>query len=326
MPSLGRESKPSFRRKPRPSLGAKQRRETRLATILNQGLPPFPDTVLELSSVLKNSSVDLKKAGELIRTDPSLSAQVLRLCNSPIFGLRYHVARVEQASILLGVDRLRTIAFTCSLVEYAGVGLPREQVNIFWQHSFLAALLSERLAVETNYRDKEHAYIAGLLHDIGQIPQWMLAVEESLLYKNSPPANWPDNTALEREHFGMDHCQIGSLMGVSWNFMPSLVDVLAYHHEPKETLHDPGFVNIVAAVESFLCAKSRAVDALALKAKGMPDDPSKSSAQGANPFLGSDSSPDDVESQGVMNFLEKEYDNLLPLVQLGLKSAIAGLK
>lgn len=72
----------------------------------------------------------MKKAAKLIRTDPSLSAQVLRMCNSPMFGLRSRVIGIEQAANLLGADRLRTIALTTSLVDFAGQGLQRRRPGL----------------------------------------------------------------------------------------------------------------------------------------------------------------------------------------------------
>ncbi|MGH9615048.1 MAG: HDOD domain-containing protein, partial [Bryobacteraceae bacterium] len=238
-----------------PLEGDQYRRRMRLKAIVDHGLPPFPNTVLELSAILNNQSVDVKKAGKVIRADPSLSAHVLRLCNSPIFGLRTRVISIEQATILIGMDRLRNLAMTCSLVNYSGNGLPRDQVMNFWQHSFLGAMLAEHLATKTDYFEKEQAYIAGLLHDIGQLPQWMLAVEERIERNITPPEDWADNPSIERSHFGMDHSEIGSSMAETWNFMPSFVDVLAHHHNPDEATHDPGLVEIIATIEHFLLTK-----------------------------------------------------------------------
>ncbi len=304
------------------TLEAQQRRKTRLTAIVNQGLPPFPNTVLELTSVLSSPSVDVKKAGKLIRTDPSLSAQVLRLCNSPMFGLRSRVISIEQATILLGTERLRSLALTCSLVDYSGFGLPREQVTNFWRHSFLAALLSERLAKAIEYSEKEQAYIAGLLHDIGQVPQWMLAVEEKTIYKTAPPANWTDNTSIERDHFGMDHCEIGSSMAVSWNFMPSFIDVLGYHHEPEEAQHDPNLVEIVATIEHYLLTKTPDAPALASEDPRTQEDPQALEVQILGPERKASRVLRRTERQGVVEMLDKEYDRLLPLVQLGLTTTI----
>ena len=101
---------------------------------------------------------------------PSLSAQVLRLCNSALFGLRHRVISIEQAAVLLGTERLRTLVLTCSLMQFAGKHVPMNSLLRFWQHSFLAALLSERIARQVDYPEREQAYLGGLMHDIGQLP------------------------------------------------------------------------------------------------------------------------------------------------------------
>lgn len=305
--------------------GDQQRRRKRLKAIIDHGLPPFPNTVLELTAILSNQSVDVKKASRVIRADPSLSAHVLRLCNSPMFGLRTRVISIEQATILIGTERLRSLAMTCSLVNYSGVGLPKDQVSNFWMHSFLAALLSESLAKQTDYCEKEQAYIAGLLHDIGQLPQWMVAVEEKAERKTAPPANWPDNTPVERFHFGMDHCEIGSSMAVTWNFMPSFIDVLGYHHEPGEAQHDPNLVGLIATIEQFLLTKIKAAPAPDTEA------PQETGDQQASDILISQSTERNLQEfaethpQAVVEMLETEYTRLLPLVELGLRSTITGI-
>ena len=153
-------------------------RKGRLLEILEKGLPPFQHTVLELMAVLNDPSADFKKAAKPILTDPTLSAQVLRICNSPLFGRRSRVISIEQAVGLLRSDRLRSMAMTSSLAGFAGQGLPKDQVASFWKHSFLAAMLSKYLAEYRGYSEPEQAYIAGLLHYIGQVPQWMLVAEQ----------------------------------------------------------------------------------------------------------------------------------------------------
>src|SRR5258708_33359728 len=194
------------------ALEQQERRKKRLMAILGQGLPTLPNYVLDLNALLSAATVDLKKVANIIRTDPSLSAQVLRLCTSALSGLRRRVISIEQAAVLLGTERLRTLVLTCSVMQFAGKRLPQEQLLPFWQHSFLAALLSERIARQVDYFEKEQAYLAGLLHDICQLPLWILVLEEESRNRPLPPENWQDNCALEREYFGMDHCKVGRWM------------------------------------------------------------------------------------------------------------------
>jgi putative nucleotidyltransferase with HDIG domain len=215
------------------------KRKQRVLGVLSQGLPTLPTYVLDLNALLSNASVDLKKVGAVIRTDPSLSAQVLRLCNSALFGLRRRVISIEQAAVLLGTERLRTLVLACSIMQFAGKHLSGVQLASFWQHSFLCALLSERVARQVDYFEKEQAYLGGLLHDIGMLPLWIVVLEEAAKTRPLPPPDWVDNVVIEREYFGIDHCKAGRSMAVAWNFMPSFIDVFEHHHHPSRasTIH-----------------------------------------------------------------------------------------
>src|SRR5271157_1906708 len=112
-----------------------ERRKKRLLELLSKGLPTLPAYLLDLNALLTSPAVDLKKVGKVIRTDPSLTAQVLRLCNSALFGLRHRVISIEQAAVLLGTERLRTLVLTCSLMQFAGKHVPMNSLLRFWQHS-----------------------------------------------------------------------------------------------------------------------------------------------------------------------------------------------
>jgi HD-like signal output (HDOD) protein len=326
------------------------RRKSRLMGILSQGLPTLPNYVLDLNVLLGKPAVDLKKVGNVIRTDPSLSAQVLRLCNSALFGLRHRVISIEQAAILLGTERLRTLVLTCSVMQFAGKQLPKAQLSTFWHHSFLCALLSERLAGHLHYCEKEQAYLGGLLHDIGQLPMWILVIGEDAARRPSPPLGWTDNVGLEREYFGMDHCKVGRWMGVSWNYMPSFIDVFEFHHAPQRAQHDPYLVGIISAADQFLVAQASAAAAhqADTEVAGEKSATAETSGRfGIHPVSGAEHSSEienmdqlpvpqqgvpaflpqclpelaESEHRAVMELLETEYLHLVPLVQLGMAVA-----
>jgi HD-like signal output (HDOD) protein len=301
------------------------RRKKRLMAILSKGLPTLPSYVLDLNSLLSSPSVDLRKVGKVIRTDPSLTAQVLRLCNSALFGLRRRVISIEQAAVLIGIERLRTLVLTCSVMQFAGKRLPPAQLTAFWQHSFLTALLSERIARQTDYFEKEQAYLGGLLHDIGQLPLWLLVVEEEVAGRALPPEDWPDNVAIEREYFGMDHCKVGRWIAMAWNFMPSFVDVFEFHHSIDKAKHDPYLVGIVAAADQFLATQS---DAAPLQPEdGIPQPEVQLTPQAESPSFINACLPllSESDCTALMDTLRTEYIHLLPVVQIGLTAVTMGV-
>lgn len=284
-------------------------REQRLQVIVRKGLPPFRQTALELTKVLTGDSPDLKEAGKLISTDPTLSSQVLRMCNSPLLDLHSRVISIDHAATLLGPERLRNLALTSSVADFACKILPEAQIDTFWEHSFLTAMLSQHLAERWQYFEKYQAYIAGLLHDIGQIPEWMLLTED--MGTGEPrPSDWMDNPGVEQEFFGTDHCKLGENMARSWGLMPSFLDVLENHHTPELAQRDSVLVRIVATADGFLATKTEPMENA---------DHERVSEENRERFsqLGLGLFGESKWSQ-VASGLEREYARVLPIAKAGI--------
>lgn len=288
-----------------------KRRKARLMSILTEGLPTLPSYVFELNTLLSSSSVDLKRVGKVIRNDPSLSAQVLRLCNSALFSLRRRVLSIEEAAILIGSERLRTLVLTCSIMEFTGRQLPRGEVQTFWAHSFMSGMLSERIARWMEYTEREQAYLGGLLHDIGALPLLVVAGEEGTLHGETKSGPWGGTLLTEKDYFGMNHCEVGRWIGQAWNFFPSFIDVFENHHHPERSVRDPHLVGIIAAADHFCECHS-----LRPATESEPAEPSETDASVEDEFLklclprleASDRSE-------LTEMLETEYLHLLPVIE-----------
>ncbi len=230
-------------------LEKEQSQEARVWALLAEGIPTLPAYVFELSSLLSCVPVDLNRVCRVIRTDPSLAAQVIRLCNSAMLGLRGRVSDIKNAVILLGTERLRTLVLTCSLVQHLGNFLSSADLQSFWQHSLLTATLSERCAFCLRYLETEQAYLAGLLHDLGALPLLLLSAGSRDPKLAPGSIAWGESVELERQLSGVDHCLVGKCIGLSWNFAPQIIEVLEYHHRPQDARCDRTLVEIVVAAD-----------------------------------------------------------------------------
>jgi len=291
------------------SLEKRKHRMNRLTSILTEGLPTLPSYVLELNTLLSAASVDLKKVGKVIRNDPSLSAHVLRMCNSALFNLRRRVLSIEQAAVLMGAERLRTLVLTSSVMEFAGKHLTRDDVQVFWTHSFMSGMLSERIARWLEYPEPEQAYLGGLLHDIGTLPLLMVAGEEGSLKGEMSNGPWGGSLEIEKDYFGMNHCEVGRSIGLSWNFFPSFIDVFENHHHPEESTRDPHLVGIIAAADHFCESHS-----LSEVEEGAPAELEETDTPFEDEFLAVCFPRLDAEDRsGLTEMLETEYLHLLPM-------------
>ncbi|MDR3675858.1 MAG: HDOD domain-containing protein [Acidobacteriota bacterium] len=297
---------------------ARQSRKLALMSALSDGLPTLPAYVFQLNSLLAATPVNLKRVAEVIRTDPSLAAQVLRLCNSAFMGFRDRVNKIEHAVMLVGTERLRTMVLTCSLVEYVGHRVASEDVQSFWQHCFLTAALSERLARGISYSHPEEAYLAGLLHDIGALPLLVVNSAELSNPESVASCGWGESIELERKRFGMDHCEVGHWIGISWNFSPTLLEVMVRHHNPLQAIEDPQLVGVVAAADQF-CVRRGIV--LGAEPPELTE-PTDNQDQGI--FLACLPQLKPPEAEKLAEMIETDFLHLIQLMEFGASGLFGG--
>jgi HD-like signal output (HDOD) protein len=210
-----------------------------------RGLPAFPTVMLKLLRLLAREQVTIKELSVLIRTDASLTTQLLRLANSPLFGFGREITSILQAVSLLGLDRVRTLALTVAMHNYlAGVG-KGPLLRRCWRHNLATALVGEKLA-SACWLDKEAVYLAGLLHEAGRL--FLVAGSPEVYRKMLESAADPafDLEAAEREEFGGDHHEVTLWLAAEWGIPPALQSVIRRSGQPLTTdaLDEAGAVQV----------------------------------------------------------------------------------
>jgi len=199
-----------------------------------QNLPPFPAIALRVAQLISNEDVWVKELSDLIRADQSLSAELLRMANSPLFGFRREITSVVQAVALLGQERIRGLALTAGMQSYLARPLKIPALHLCWQHSLASAIAAEKLA-RVAYMEEDSAYTAGLLHDIGRLA---LMVADPARYAQLLAVvedGTGDVRKCEREWFGMDHCEAGQWLVEEWG-LPGVFGMTAGgHHQTAQS-------------------------------------------------------------------------------------------
>jgi putative nucleotidyltransferase with HDIG domain len=177
---------------------------------------------------------------QFVSKDPALSANFLRLVNSPFYGFPGRIVSVRHALTLAGSNVVRAAA---SKISFCITQL--EQVAGLWEHSLGVALASRLLAERFEVNGADEVMMAGLLHDIGKIALRTLSGQEAdRIYSVAAERAIPALQA-EREILDVDHAEIGLWIAESWNLPATLKDPIAYHHDPARSEERPIKTSIV---------------------------------------------------------------------------------
>lgn len=195
-------------------------------------LPSMPTVLSELQTVTSSVNSSAAVVGEVIAKDPSLTAWVLKLVNSPFFGFSVKVDTVTRAVALLGVDQIKTLAIG-GMLQNLMVRMPSGILNLddFWRHSIATALAAQTIWKVMGREESERLFVAGLLHDCGILALAYTAPDVAKsLFAACRASNKP-RYLVEQELVSFDHARLGGMLLHRWNMPLSLVMSVLRHHQ-----------------------------------------------------------------------------------------------
>lgn len=195
-------------------------------------LPPFPAVALQLLSLLDNEDVSMKQIVNLLRVDPALSAEILRVSNSALYGLSRRIDNVSHAVVVLGTEVVKRLALTVAIGKFTRNGSNSVALKRCWDHSMAVALLAERIAGQL-HQPRDRGYTAGLLHDVGALALLSCYPAEYSNMVEVAKENSFDQLECERQMFDIDHAAAGNWLARHWNLPEDLVSAIADHHSPE---------------------------------------------------------------------------------------------
>ena len=197
----------------------------------SQALPMLPKVVQEVMQLLNAGDVDIKTLADKINHDQVLSARVLRMSNSAYFGCSRSVSTIEDAVSLIGLDKLNTLV-VASGVTSAFTDVPGLDLKRFWQHSLIAASIARQIATEQGL-EADSAYIAGLMHTVGQLPIHMVFPKAGAEIEAACKGRSVlERSEVERSILGTDHNLVGEKLAKHWNFPEKISRVIRYYTDP----------------------------------------------------------------------------------------------
>jgi len=211
-------------------------------------LVSLPGVFVRINEMIESEESSAADIATVISQDPGLTIRLLRVANSPFYGLSKEVDSVSRAITIIGTQRLRDMVLATCAVE-AFEGIPNELVTMddFWSHSLLCGIIAKNLAELAGIRESDSLFIAGLLHDIGQLIMFRQFPEEAtqVLLRELDQVDEPEITTSEQEIIGFNHAELGGALIAHWHLPAIFVETISYHHTPEQATNFPKQSSIV---------------------------------------------------------------------------------
>ena len=217
--------------------------------ILNSAiqLPPFPAVIPRVLQLMEDPKSSVQEMVDVIQYDQSITANVLRVCNSAHFGLHRPVHSLREAVAMIGFDQLVEIIRQNNSAQLFSRACPGYDLNDgeLWRHSVSCALLSQIISIRLNQTPSSTRFTAALLHDIGKVILSRFVREHFEEIRRLVREEGCSFSEAEKEVLGMDHAELGGRISERWQFPNAIVLAIRYHHSPLLTPEDHEMVNLI---------------------------------------------------------------------------------
>jgi putative nucleotidyltransferase with HDIG domain len=210
-------------------------------------LPTLPAVVHQILAVTESENSSASDVARVLSQDQVFAAKVLRVANSSFYGAGRQVTQVSRAVVTLGLVGVRNLVLGIAARDaFQTKGEPAPEHAALWGHSIAVATAAEAIARTVGYRPVEEAFVAGLLHDIGQLAMVSCCVDSFRETINDTRSNGGFLSA-EKERFGLDHTEAGFEILQRWGLPENMRHVVKNHHE-REIRADDSTQRLLAIV------------------------------------------------------------------------------
>ena len=199
-----------------------------------EAFPGMPATAAKLLPLLDNSDSTASEVESILKYDPGLTANILKLTNSAYFGIPTRISSVKQATVLLGWKRLLQVVMTICMSPIMKKTIPGYDLSGggLWRHSIAVSVASEILVKALKIPDADEVFTAALLHDVGKLVLGGF-VKKDLEQIEAMVMKGITFDVAESMVLGTNHAEVGGQILHKWSFPAELVNAVQWHHDPE---------------------------------------------------------------------------------------------
>ena len=205
-----------------------------------------PPVYHKLHQAMQDPDTSFSDFSDIISADPSLAIRLLRIANSPFYGLGSKVETIIHALGVIGINQLKELALATIMVnQFKGIDKDLVNMQSFWMHSIGCGLAARTIAKNMGERDVEPYYTASMLHDIGSLIIYKEIPDKAREILTRCKSEGLSLSVVEDDVLGFTHAEVGAVVFTQWGLPGTLVEAVRFHHRPSEAEDHPMFPAIV---------------------------------------------------------------------------------
>lgn len=219
-------------------------------------LPAMPTIAVRAMELIGDPSTSARRLQKIISRDQALTAKVLKIANSAMFGVSRDITTLSHAIVILGFSTIRSVVLAASTKSlYSSVkGVSGFSSKMLWEHALGCASVSRYISKCLSCAELEEAFIAGLLHDIGKTVLNMNFSDKYTKIVREVYNSKQEFQTVEMQKLGFDHTQVGALVTRKWNLAEALEEAIRHHHSSEMARTHPALTACVALANQ-VCLK-----------------------------------------------------------------------
>ncbi|MHC5109707.1 MAG: HDOD domain-containing protein [Planctomycetota bacterium] len=193
----------------------------------------IPEVTIRIIEVVDDPSSSAADLHDVIKTDPALTARILKVVNSAFYGLPGQVDNADRAILLLGLSAVKNIAIASSMnhIFVNSVGAKGVSGQDLWKHSVAMAVATRMLCAKHPKAVSEIGFLAGMVADLGLLVAKQVLPEKFAEATTSFDPHANDYCAVETRIMGVNHQELGAALARKWKFPEMLCHAISHHHE-----------------------------------------------------------------------------------------------
>jgi putative nucleotidyltransferase with HDIG domain len=278
-------------------------------------LPVLPANIQKITDIMNDESKSAEDISSVIATDQGLTSKILKIANSAFYGRMNQVIKISESVVVIGILNIKSMLYAIFMEQmYSGSNENGGILQKMWMHSIATAILSQRIMEKFNPAEKDAAYTAGLIHDIGELiifkyePKIFMEILENL--KNEETLS---RMMVEETVMGFSHSDLGAALARKWALPRPVRNAIFFHHNPAICDAENKVVAAVHLADAICCVSGLPGTDKQPEGKNILHVFSKEAMAELNFTM------DDLQFYtGVMDDIKKEADTLIESIKGGI--------